>query len=197
MDRRSPARWLAFAAAFLLAQGSSATTAVLMSDADMVAASDTIVSGSVLETRSAWVGRQLVTIATVAVDEALLGSPALTVEVVLPGGIDMNRPVPIAMSWPGAPSLGVGEEVVLFLTGEDPAVGGPTIVGFSQGKFSIVTARDGSRRVGRDLRGLTLVDPAAGRRTGDVRLESLDAFRSRIRDLVVARGGRRAEGGAR
>src|SRR5688572_22135531 len=69
---------------------------------DMTAGSEVIVQGTCTDLRSVWVGRNLVTLATVAVSEALKGSTGETITVVLPGGSDSNRKFPIAMTYPGA-----------------------------------------------------------------------------------------------
>src|SRR5262245_49315786 len=85
-----------------------ATTAVHLSDANMVAQSDSIVTGECVGRESRWIDQQLVTVVTVAVSETLKGEEAATIEVVLPGGIDMNRKFPVAVTWPGAPTIAEG-----------------------------------------------------------------------------------------
>ena len=126
--------------------------AVALSVQDMVNQSDVIAIGNCVETRSMWVDRSLVTLATVSVTESLKGNESTTITVALPGGIDANREVPIAMTYPGAPRITPGEDVFLFLTASQEAPGGYTVAGFSQGKFSILTDEDGEQVVARDLR---------------------------------------------
>ena len=159
-----------------------ATTARFLSRPDMVKESDLIVLGRVVETRSVWIDRDLVTLATIEVSETFKGGPVSRVTVTLPGGIDANRKFPIAMTWPGAPRLEVREEAVVFLTGEGD---GYQIAGFSQGKFSVSTGSDGRKSVGRDLRQLTLRGES-GDAAGTQSSEDLASFRAEIRRLIAA-----------
>ena len=126
------------------------TLALALSLEDMVNQSDVIAIGSCVETKSVWVDRALVTLATVSVTETLKGNGSSTITVELPGGIDANRKFPIAMSYPGAPNMTPGENVFLFLTATGEVAGSYTVAGFSQGKFSIVD-EDGEQMVSRNL----------------------------------------------
>ena len=130
--------------------------AVALSVQDMVAQSDVIAIGNCVETKSVWVDRTLVTLATVSVTENLKGSESSNITVALPGGVDVNRKIPVAMTYPGAPQMTPGENVFLFLTASDEVPGGYTVAGFSQGKFSIVTDDEGEQMVSRDLRQTSL-----------------------------------------
>jgi hypothetical protein len=76
--------------------------------------------------------------------------------VVLPGGVDANRKFPVAMTYPGAPTLTPGEDAFLFLSSQSEVADGYTIAGFAQGKFSIVTDEDGEPLVSRDLTKMSL-----------------------------------------
>src|SRR3954447_23454044 len=89
--------------------------AVELSLDDMVKQSDAIVIGNCTETKSVWIDRNLVTLATVSVTESLKGE-ASTLTVALPGGVDANRKIPVAMTYPGAPQMRPGEDVFLFLS---------------------------------------------------------------------------------
>ena len=126
--------------------------AAALSVQDMVNQSDVIAIGNCVETKSVWVDRSLVTLATVSVTENIKGNESSTITVALPGGVDANRKIPIAMTYPGAPQMTPGENVFLFLTASDEVPGGYTVAGFSQGKFSIITDEDGEQVVSRDLR---------------------------------------------
>jgi len=135
-----------------------ATTIRRMTHEEMAQRAELIVVGRGMESRSVWVGRMLVTRVTVAVDEILKGQVQSTVTVDIPGGIDMNRKIPIGMSVSGAPSILRGEHVVLFLARQQGITaqagsGEHAIVGFSQGKFSVVE----------DGQGGQVVTPGAGR----------------------------------
>ena len=130
--------------------------AVALSVQDMVAQSDVIAVGNCVETKSVWIDRSLVTLATVSVTENLKGNESSNITVALPGGVDVNRKIPVAMTYPGAPQMTPGENVFLFLTASDEVPGGYTVAGFSQGKFSIVTDDEGEQMVSRDLRQTSL-----------------------------------------
>ena len=129
-----------------------------LSVGDMVHKSDVIAIGNCVGTKSVWVGRSLVTLATVSVGETIKGTEQNEITVALPGGIDANRDVPIAMNYAGAPRMAPGEDVLLFLRAGGSVAGSYTITGFSQGKFSIVKDEDGRQIVTRDLTKMLLRD---------------------------------------
>lgn len=156
-----------------LASTAQATTLVRLSTEQMTARASDIVVGVCTNARSVWVGRTLVTLATVSVSESLKGDAAAEVTVVLPGGVDANRAVPIAVTWPGAPTLAPNDQVMLFLEGAAPLRDGRQIVGFSQGKFSVV----------RDAFGRTF---ASQTRSVSAEAVAFDAFKERVRALVRA-----------
>jgi hypothetical protein len=141
------------------------TLAVALSLQDMVSQSDVIAIGNCVDVKSVWVGRTLVTLATVSVNESLKGNEASTITVELPGGVDANRKIPIAMSYPGAPNVAVGENVFLFLTATGEVAGSYNVTGFSQGKFSIVE-EDGEQMVSRNLTKTSLQSNNGVRRGG-------------------------------
>ena len=101
------------------------TLALALSIGDMTDQADVIAIGNCVETRSMWVDRSLVTLVTVAVSESLKGLPGDTLTVVVPGGVDVNRKIPVAMTYPGAPRLTPGENVFLFLNADSEVGGGP------------------------------------------------------------------------
>lgn len=149
-----------------LAVSAASATVIIPADfAEMVAGSQTVVHGRVVEVRSQMVGdrRTIESVVTVAVDEAIKGEPGATVVMRVPGGqIGRYRRFMV-----GAPSFTPGEEVVLFLTGRPPAI--PRPFGLSQGVYRISRGADGRAVVaaplaveGRVVRG----DPA--RRAVDV-----------------------------
>lgn len=132
-----------------------------------------------------WIDRMLVTEATVQVTENLRGT-GNQVTVILPGGIDANRPVPIMMAYPGAPQMTPGEQVFLFLEDETATLGGYTVVGFSQGKFSIVNDSGGRKVVERDLTKVDL-QSGAGISRGTKTLTSLQEFKEEIQKHLMNR----------
>lgn len=153
------------------ASTAQATTLVKLSTEQMTARASDIVVGTCTGARSVWVGRTLVTLATVSVSESLKGDSGAELTVVLPGGVDANRAVPIAVTWPGAPSLAPNDQVMLFLEGAAPLRDGHQIVGFSQGKFSVV----------RDAFGRTF---ASSTRRANAEAVDFTAFKERVRELV-------------
>lgn len=159
------------------------TLAVALSLEDMVDQSDVIAIGNCIETKSVWVDRTLVTLATVSVSETLKGAGESTVTVVLPGGADVNRKFPVAVSYPGAPRLTPGENAFLFLTSDPDFGGGYTVAGFAQGKFSIVNDEDGEPVVSRDLTNMTLKGNNGVRR-GHTNATPLSSFKERVRGYL-------------
>jgi hypothetical protein len=156
------------------------TLAVALSLEDMVNQSDLIMIGSCVDIKSVWVDRALVTLATVSVGETLKGNESGNVTVVLPGGVDANRKVPIAMTYPGAPRLTPGENVFLFLTSDTDYGTGYNVAGFSQGKFSIVTDENGEPLVSRDLTKVSLKGNKGVRR-GESNATPLSSFKAQVK----------------
>lgn len=158
------------------------TLAVALSLEEMVNQSDVIAIGSCTDARSVWADGTLVTLATVSLSETLKGTESGSLTVVLPGGIDANRKFPVAVSYPGAPRLTPGENVFLFLTA-DSDVGGYTVAGFSQGKFSIVTDEDGEPVVSRDLTKMSLKgNNGVGR--GGANVTPLSSFKAQVQGYL-------------
>jgi len=191
MQRCNMTRGL-LAAALVCGSASTAlaTTVVQLSDADMARQSELIVTGRCAGLRSEWVGRDLVTVATIEVGESLKGDAAATIQVALPGGIDADRRFPIAVTWPGAPRIAAGEEVLLFLV-DDAGLDRPVIAGFAQGKFTIVADENGQKVATQDLGGLTLVDEGRGRAVGRARAIPLSDLEQRVRETLGRDAGRR------
>jgi hypothetical protein len=154
-----------------------------MSNRALAQAADLIVVGHCTQVRSVWQGRALVTQATIAVSESLKGGGPATITVTVPGGIDARRKFPVSMTYAGAPQIAVGEEVFLFLARSTAAPAGLTVVGFSQGKFSIVRDAVGQAAVSRNLSALTLASPA-GTRQGTASRVPLARFREEIRGYL-------------
>jgi hypothetical protein len=166
----------------LLAAEVSADISVRLSNEQLADSSSAIVIGRATSFQSRWVDRTLVTAVTVQITETLKGTASTQIEVLLPGGIDASRRIKVGMTYPGAPQMQNGEEVFLFLA-YDGDLGGYVVNGFAQGKFSIVT-QQGTRFVGRDLRGSQLVD-GPGITRGTATLTPLDVFRQEIVGYVA------------
>lgn len=159
------------------------TLAVALSVEDMVNQSDVIAIGNCVETKSLWVDRTLVTLATVSISESIKGEAAQNIVVELPGGIDVNAKVPIAMTYPGAPRITPGEDVFLFLNASGQVAGSYNVAGFSQGKFSIVTNEDGELMVSRDLTKTSLKDNN-GIRRGQSGAIPLGRFKDQVKGYL-------------
>jgi hypothetical protein len=172
---------------WLLAAEGRATTVIRLELAEMVNASARIVVGTVSGAETVWVGRELFTRYTVSVEETLLGDGQATVSVLVPGGVDRSRRVPIGMAIAGAPAFVSGERAVLLLAPIDhPALRGDLqIVGFNQGRFPIVDGRVAT----------TPRTPTARARTSAA-AEPLAALRTRLRGLVEQRGLARSTAGS-
>jgi len=120
----------------------SATTSGTADLAELAAQADLIVDAVATESASFWIDGTLLTRVHLEVYEVVKGRPTSTMTLLLPGGVDLDREIPIAVRWPGAPEVGIGERTLLFLrrsSGGRPKGGDPyySIVGFSQGKLSI------------------------------------------------------------
>lgn len=189
-----------FGLLLLLSPLAHATTVVKLSDEQLVQESRQIVIGRAIESKSAWIDRSLVTLVTVEVSETLKGTPARRLTVAVPGGVDANRKFPLAMTYAGAPRIGTKEEVFLFLTGPQASLASAhTVVGFNQGKYSVVQSADGEKRVSRDLSGAHLrAAPPSARALGPVtdgamagqRAVPLASFKAHIQSLVASGKGR-------
>ena len=113
----------------LIASPAGATTILPAEFADVVNGSQLIVSGRVVDVRSQMTAgrRSIHSFVTVAVEQALKGSPGATVVFRVPQG-EVGRYRRMVV---GAPEFSVGEDVMVFLTGRPPAI--PTVFGLNQG----------------------------------------------------------------
>ena len=116
----------------LAAATASAEISVRLSNQQLTDQADVIVVGRATDSASRWIGRTLVTAVTVPVTESLKGAAGDRIEVLLPGGVDANRPVRVAMTYAGAPRVQNNEEVFLFLT-HDATLAGYVVAGFARG----------------------------------------------------------------
>lgn len=169
----------ALAGALLLAvgAGASATTLKPVTEDALTDSAQAIVIGTVADSRSEWIGRTLVTRVTVDVAETLKGPARPRIEVLLPGGIDATRAVPVAVRYPGAPTLAQGESVVLFLDSTALKPQAHVIVGFSQGKYTLSTDADGATTVQRAA--------TADRSDGISERRTLEQFRLQLQDHLA------------
>jgi hypothetical protein len=171
------ARLFPIALALLLLRSlpAAATTIVPAAFAEMVAASQAIVHGRVVDVRSQMTNgrRSIHSLVRVAIIDAMKGPSAAEIVFRVPTGrIGRYRRVMV-----GAPEFAEGDEVVLFLTGSAPAV--PVPFGLSQGVYRV------NRSTGGAL--VTPLVPATGRSVrGDParRPLSIDAFTRHVRTAL-------------
>ena len=122
-------------AALLVPSGVPATTLQELSLATMVRQAEVIVTGTCTRVESRWLGRTLVTLATVSVSEALKGGERACCTLVVPGGVErLDRPIPIAVTYPGAPVVMRGQGLVLLLEPAAEVAGGFRSVGLLPGR---------------------------------------------------------------
>jgi hypothetical protein len=138
-------RFAALAALLLCFTPSLSATVLLPADfRQIVAGSQIIVYGRVTDVRAEWASgrRRIESVVTVAASEFYKGTPSRTVTLRVPGGtIGRYKSVTV-----GAPEFRVGDEAVLFLKAEAPAV--PHIFGLNQGVFRVrIDSRSGRRIV--------------------------------------------------
>ena len=119
--------------ALCLADTLQATTVIPASLEEIVEGSQLIVHGRVIDVQARTTAdrRSIFSLVTVAVDEAVKGSPGRAVTFRVPGGqIGRYRRVIV-----GAPEFATGDEVVVFLRGGGAAV--PTLFGLGQGVYKV------------------------------------------------------------
>jgi len=167
-------------------QATEPTTSVAsgMSMQQMTQEATAIVIGNCVATQSQWVGRSLVTQVTISVVETLKGDDVgPSVKVAVPGGVDYNRKHPIAMTYAGAPQFSIDEEAILFLYGPVEGANSYSVMGLSQGKFSVGQASDGEKFVTRDMTKAP-VPKVTGLTRGNPQVISLSEFKALVRSYL-------------
>lgn len=147
-----------------------AGTALALEVADLAERADLVVEGRVIDARSETTDSGLiVTEWELSVTRSFHGDDSgPNVSVRLPGGVVGD----VGMLVPGMPEIVVGEEVLLFTTGEGHA-GFRMPIGLAQGKFRVVTDLSGARSLQREQSDLELLDahgrlrPAASKASYD------------------------------
>lgn len=132
----------AFAAAYGAMLSASATSLVKMDLATMVDESSSVFVGEAVEQHSAETEYGLYTMTTFAVSDAVVGDANSTVTVATPGGVRTNGKFKFAETWPGAPRFIQGQEILMFVTPNDGAIG-RRVVGFSQGAMPVMNTAKG------------------------------------------------------
>lgn len=174
----------------LATAGLKASTAILLTEDQMVDRADLIVRGVVLSVESAVRDRGVPVFTDVAVEviEILKGvHPDPILHLALPGGELDGRVYQVA----GTPTFKPGEEVVLFLV--TLKTGERTVIGLRQGKYTLrADPATGQLTVERSLAGLhTVPVPKPGQTTSQALKasaadrEAWDLLRQRIRSRVA------------
>lgn len=166
-----------------IGQPADAELGAYLSTEEMASQADLIAVGRCVETRSQWFGRNLFTLATVSISEVVKGDQQSSVIVALPGGVDARRKFPVAMSYTGAPTMQPDEEVFLFLNAKERVPEAYRVVGYSQGKLTIIHDEQGQKMISRNL---TRLAPKSGEETVSEtpRAIPLSEFKNRIKDYV-------------
>jgi hypothetical protein len=156
-----------------------------MSTQEMTVRAELIVIGRCVGTRSEWIDGSLFTLATIAATETLKNDVGAseTFDVVLPGGVDANRRIPVAMTYAGAPQIARDEEVFLFLTTQDGVANGYAVMGFAQGKFSIANDTAGEKFITPDAT-IATIDSSNGIRRGTSQAIRLAEFKARVMSFL-------------
>ncbi len=154
---------------------------------EIVAGSQIIVYGRVVDVRAEWSDdrRRIDSVITLEAATYLKGGPGETVTFRVPGGqIGRYRNVMV-----GAPEFQPGEEAVLFLKADGPSVA--RVFGLSQGVFRVrPDARTGQRMVVPPvLMARSEAPETVTRGAADRRPLPLDAFAGQVRTAMTQPGG--------
>jgi hypothetical protein len=167
-----------------------AGTALRLEVEGLVDRADLAIEARVLSARARLDARgRIETEYELAVARVFWGNPGARLVFSLPGG---ELPDGRGLWLPGMPSLAPGEDLVLFLTGED-SLGSRMPVGLSQGKLRVVRDRRGARSLASELNGAELVAPGAATPAADG-LRLLDYAETLARIEAAAAGRRIREG---
>jgi type IV secretory pathway protease TraF len=128
--------------ALCIAMPASASTFFAMDQAQLVAASDSIVEGKVVNVESFWdrEGRVIISMATVRVDDALLGKVDRTIRVQTFGGTVGDYTVEAA----GFPTFSKGDHVLVFLNQREAPDKSTRVTGYQQGLY-LIAERGGEK----------------------------------------------------
>lgn len=149
------------ALALVGAQVAFATTVQKLTLQELTKKSESIVMARVDDAVSSWDAghKEIYTYFTLSVLQSVKGSKGATTITLRQLGGTVGT---IASVVPGMPSFRKGEEVVVFLTQKD-AAGYPWVMGLQQGKYSVVTGKDGVKMVRNDLAGTEFLTKSGGK----------------------------------
>lgn len=167
-----------------------AGTAVRLDVSGLVDHADLVVEARVIASRTLLVASgRIETEYTLDVKRAFLGDAQLAHTIRLPGGVLPASQGGRGLLIPGMPSLGDGENVVLFLTGAG-ASGMRMPVGLAQGKYRIVADALGRRFALQSLNALSLVDAQGAPTAAVADSVEFDVLATQIEAAVQARRAR-------
>ena len=173
---------LLFAFALLCAAPAAFATVLVPAEfREIVAGSEVILYGRVVDVRPEWTSgrRRIDSVVTVDVGTYLKGGADGRVTFRTPGGqIGRYRSVTV-----GAPEFRSGEEAILFLTTRAGAM--PRVFGLNQGVFRVQADRTGRRMVLPAALTAVTEAPAIARRGAVARRPlALDAFAAQVREAM-------------
>ncbi len=177
----------------VLAPLTAEATVVLSVDfKQLTARANAIVRGRIVSLNSQWAaeGRGIETIVTMQVDSSLKGDVAGQMTFRVPGG-KMGRFRAVTV---GAPVFREGDEVIVFVAGDGPAI--PRIVGFNQGVYRVSVDRgSGARMVMPPLLSGDAASPTTIVRGDPSRKPvSVDQFEAQVRSVLERAGPERGPG---
>ena len=142
----------------------------------LVARSDTIVAGEVLDMRSSWTAdrREIFTTVTLRPDRRFKGGERSLIRFRIPGGTVGDTRLEVTHS----PEFAVGEQALVFLAGESGRL--PRVVGGEAGKRHVRVGEDGEATI---LPGFALPEAVS---EGMVGLGTLDDLARAMPALLVA-----------
>ncbi len=113
----------------------------------LVQSADAIVFARARERESMWVDGNLLTRYKFAVEEDLLRGTLREVSVIVEGGVDVNRPIPVAVIVPHAPLFAQDQRVALILRRTDfPHKQDFVVAGDGRGAISLAEPAPASRQ---------------------------------------------------
>jgi len=175
MKRLTLLALVAFVVAAAVPAGAS--TFLAMNQQELVAASDAVVIGEVMQVQSYWNdgATAIVTDALVRVNETLTGEAPGIVQVRTFGG----QVGPVRIEAHGFPTFETGQQLVLHLQNDGDAA---SVVGYQQGQFRVVVRQSDGVRVAVPTvdSGANLVH-ADGSAVAPQRVRTLDALRDEVR----------------
>lgn len=186
-------RLLPFAAAALIvllpARAVRATVLIPADLSELSRDASAIVRGTVSAVRTEWAeGRRRVeTLVTLDVAQVLKGDPGRTLVFKVPGGV-MGRYRSVMI---GAPSFREGEEVILFLGAQPPAL--PYLLGLGQGVYRIVRSGGAAHVVSPALQAAAAGTVTVRRGDPSRRSLTVEEFSARVRDALGSGSGRSGE----